>query len=516
MYINHISTPVPSSLTTDEIIRHIERHTLKVFGSFTEKPHHFSLNTTRALQAPLNEARETSWEESSQAVPDAIILAQAIANDIQQHPYTIAYAHEFMGDLLKKDDLIAALHSYTKSLETYVQAELFSDAKLAAKNIIALFTHPAIRQQFLQLQISHIDEQVKLRGLPGYNQQQEMMSRYLLLAADLPPAKECEHLSQLCFLEQGPLARKGIAIEERQVAYTDSHLLSTHNIQSCVVMIIRDPQTHKTAMAHINSATNKESLADVFKEFPTDREIHVRLVGARSQTEEGKKNVQKIVEVLRTYDNVRVVSADILTAHCPSAITYNPLDDTLSHGVVVAKPGSHAALYPATVPLGIFSKTENSTTHETLPLHTAVSLENGKHTKHPLLLNRRSLFNVYNHHYSDQGDGDVYEYFKNALGPQSPRHILSALFLVRDANKVETERLMSTVSHCCKECYDVVIDEESLRNFLLSAPKYIGENAQKLNATLIDGYAERFCKSRNTASFQDKVTAASAACSVLV
>ncbi len=504
MYINKAHTPVPPSLTTDEIIAIMQHSSsLQVFDAFREKPHHFSLDATRYLRTPLKEAEETSWDDPQKAIR----LCQAIANDTQHEPYTIAYAYEFMGDLLKRQSPADALASYTKSLETYVQAELFSDAKLAAQTILSLYHIPAIQKQFLQIHSKRVKEQEKLRGLPGYNQQHEMMSRYLLLAAkNLPPQQEWEYRSALCFLEQAPLARQGITVEERQVAYTDSRLLSTHNIQSCVAVIIRDPHTKKTAMAHINSTTTQASLADVLKEFPTDREIQIRLVGARSATDEGKKNVQKIVEVLRTCPNARVISADILTAHCPSAIIYNPIDGRLSHGVIAIKPGSHAALYPAANSLGVMPTTEDSTAHAQIPLHTSITLVSGKHIKQPLLLNPRSLFNLYNQDYICQDNAAVYRYFKDALGPQAPGHLISSLSLARDANNTATEHLMTTVSHCCKEHYDVEINPISLRYFLLSAPKYIGKHAEEHNATFIERYAGQFCKSRNPGFFQDMVS----------
>ena len=130
-------------------------------------------------------------------------------------------------------------------------------------------------------------------------------------------------------LQQGKVDYQAYNIEQKEVGYSDQEKIGTTNIQQCVVVIVRDPKTNKTALAHVDKFTNPESLGKVMEQFP-DTELDVMLVGGRDRNPgedhitTSDNNIKKIVEKLKEYENINIKSADIAGKKSPSAIVVDP------------------------------------------------------------------------------------------------------------------------------------------------------------------------------------------------
>jgi len=128
-------------------------------------------------------------------------------------------------------------------------------------------------------------------------------------------------------------------VEQGEVGFSDNEPIGTDNVFSCVCVIVRDPVTHKTALAHIDVATSTASLQNIFDRMPDGNMLEVRLIGAQfgddvyGQFENiSKKNIKKTLEFLED-KNVNVLSASIQDLDQPSAIVVNPKTFEISEEV---------------------------------------------------------------------------------------------------------------------------------------------------------------------------------------
>jgi hypothetical protein len=87
------------------------------------------------------------------------------------------------------------------------------------------------------------------------------------------------HWLKLYELEQGT-PTNALRVEQHEVGYSNNALMGTDNIQQCLAVIIRDPSTNLTALAHFDVATNPASLKDVLDKMPLGRNLEVQLVGS--------------------------------------------------------------------------------------------------------------------------------------------------------------------------------------------------------------------------------------------
>ncbi len=89
-----------------------------------------------------------------------------------------------------------------------------------------------------------------------------------------------EELVQAGQAEYGDIEPNAIFLDQHEVGFSSNKPLGTHNIQTCIVLIVRDPGTHLTALAHIDANIDSESVKRVFSNFDASHSLEIHLIGA--------------------------------------------------------------------------------------------------------------------------------------------------------------------------------------------------------------------------------------------
>lgn len=148
-----------------------------------------------------------------------------------------------------------------------------------------------------------------------------------------------EHYSAAYSLQQGKVDYEAYRVEQREVGFSDQEKIGTDNIQQCVVVIIYDPETKKTALAHVDRFTDPSSLSkDVLDKFPvpsSGKKLEVYLVGGRDRDPRSlavsDANIKKITEELNKHGHVDIKAADVGDKGAPSGVVFDPITGKLEH-----------------------------------------------------------------------------------------------------------------------------------------------------------------------------------------
>ncbi len=167
----------------------------------------------------------------------------------------------------------------------------------------------------------------------------ELASHYILAAALRKKGENIEatyEYSKCYDMIQGYIDKEAYNIDQREVGYSNSAKIGTTNIQQCVAVIIHDPDTKQSALAHIDFNTSAKSLGKVIDNFPKDKTLNVYLVGARDRTYDkntSDANVNKIIKEIKRHPNLDIKVADIKDRGSPSAIVFDPKTGELTNAV---------------------------------------------------------------------------------------------------------------------------------------------------------------------------------------
>lgn len=179
-----------------------------------------------------------------------------------------------------------------------------------------------------------------LKSVYPIDEQRELKARLALGALHRYYGEHAEAISQYnkaYLLRQGMLDYSAYKVAQGEVGFSDYHSIGTDNIRECVVVILHDPKTHKTALAHIDEYTDINSLyTDVISQFPADRPLTAYLVGGiagGSKLAISDKNITKVTQELQKHHNINVVAADIGDKGAPHAIVFNPLTKVIAQKV---------------------------------------------------------------------------------------------------------------------------------------------------------------------------------------
>ena len=158
--------------------------------------------------------------------------------------------------------------------------------------------------------------------------------------------KAIEHYSKSFLLMQGKVDYAAHRVEQGEVAFSNEEKLGTDNIQQCVAVILHDPITKKTALAHVDKSTNIKSLNPVIEKFGKNKfgeniKLDAYLVGGRDRYYDrnyngrniSDSNIKKVLEALNSKENINIKSADIGDKGAPSGIVFDPITAKLTHAV---------------------------------------------------------------------------------------------------------------------------------------------------------------------------------------
>ncbi len=151
-----------------------------------------------------------------------------------------------------------------------------------------------------------------------------------------------------------PVVAEAHRVEGGEVGFSATDPIGTDNTHDCVTVMLRDPMTKKTALAHVGGDTTEESLQILWEGMTqSGRLIEMRLLGGRQlpitvsqdhpeypyqakNNQIAQWNVEKVVRFFQDKP-VNVLSADIFTADQPAAVVVHPQTFNLAEKV----PGRH-------------------------------------------------------------------------------------------------------------------------------------------------------------------------------
>lgn len=132
-------------------------------------------------------------------------------------------------------------------------------------------------------------------------------------------------------------------VEQAEVGFSDMQPIGTINVQDCICIMVRDPKSHKTALAHFDAKTDPKSLDVIFDHLPklnAGEAYQVRLLGARyyqnaKDQQLGdlcERNLTSVISGLRAYP-VEILTAQIADIDQAATVVVNPEDFSLKHAV---------------------------------------------------------------------------------------------------------------------------------------------------------------------------------------
>jgi len=231
----------------------------------------------------------------------------------------------------------------------------FAEAEKRFKNSITLATD---EKEYFRVENSHknlanlhringtLDSyELENRGLlnkrqQNNDQQGELQARLALGATNRSKGNSQEAVEQYAKaydLQQGKVDYDAHRVEQHEVGFSNKEKIGTDNIQQCVAVILHDPVTKKTALAHIDKFTDAASLSDVIKQFPPGTNLNAYLVGGRDRSPGSKEvsdeNIRKVTTELQKHSSVNIKAADVGDKGAPSGIVFDPQTAKLEHAV---------------------------------------------------------------------------------------------------------------------------------------------------------------------------------------
>ncbi|AEV91808.1 MAG: hypothetical protein AB8U78_01190 [Rickettsia slovaca] len=164
------------------------------------------------------------------------------------------------------------------------------------------------------------------------------MARLALGAAYKTQNRKENSIAQYAYaysLQQGIVDYEAVRVEQHKVGFSDKEKIGTDNIQQCVAVILHDPLTKKTALAHVDRFTDAGSLThDVISNFPPNTQLEAYLVGGRDRSavsiSVSDGNIRKVTQELTNHFNVNIKSADIEDKGAPLGIIFDPITGNCS------------------------------------------------------------------------------------------------------------------------------------------------------------------------------------------
>ncbi|AIL65014.1 putative Chemoreceptor glutamine deamidase CheD [Rickettsiales bacterium Ac37b] len=232
---------------------------------------------------------------------------------------------------LAEGDYVNAAECFNKNTNIYLQNGLYEEVENNYHYIAFINQHLGVLPTFIETQKNM---------LQSSGHEEQLQACLALGAAEKLSGNDIEaieHYSKAYSLRQGQIDYEAHRVEQHEVGFSAEEKIGTDNIQQCVVIILRDPISKKTALAHFDRYTDPNSISEVIAKFSQDTQLDAYLIGGRDRGGENKiisdTNIQKVTQQLKQYNNINIKSADIGDKGSPSAIVFDPKTGHLSHAV---------------------------------------------------------------------------------------------------------------------------------------------------------------------------------------
>jgi len=307
--------------------------------------------------------KESHYTEALQSFQDAIKEANAGFTNPGSASETNTY--QWIGNcyielykLTKDKDkqleyLKAAEENYSYNIRPFMDDVMLYNAEVNLKNVAfshmgngTIEAYKAEQQHLLNEAISFNDQYGQLQARLALGGIARVQGNHL---------EAIEHYAKSWEFTQGQVDYEAHRVEQREVGFSSSEKIGTENIQQCVVLIIWDPTTKRTALAHVDIYTDPKSIQTaVLEQFKAkgegEKPYEVTIVGGRdrlSRQPNGELtsdvNINKVLGELESWGVKHTIkAADIGDKGAPSGIVFDPVTGVLEHAV----PGIHDKTTP--------------------------------------------------------------------------------------------------------------------------------------------------------------------------
>ena len=171
-----------------------------------------------------------------------------------------------------------AIQKFQDSIENSFEAKQYYNVENSYKELVTAHQQQGTLDKFIKKQ-----EALLIKSQANNDQAKELMARLALGAAYKTQNRKENLIAQYAAyaysLQQGIVDYEAVRVEQHKVGFSDKEKIGTDNIQQCVAVILHDPLTKKTALAHVDRFTDASSLThDVISNFPpnTNRSLFSR------------------------------------------------------------------------------------------------------------------------------------------------------------------------------------------------------------------------------------------------
>ncbi len=199
-----------------------------------------------------------------------------------------------------------------------------------------------------------------------------------------PIIQTIKHKSRLYGLMQGKMNREAYPVFEKEVGFSSATLIGTSNIQQCMVVILRDPQTKKTFLAHMDRFNDENALNQYLQdhpEFDKNAQYELQLIGSdisKGYLQIGQQNIseQNIVNTMKALkilkDNMGLngklhIIAARIGEKVPQCIVVNPNTGEITEEMPAKKSTRTSKLSIASSQLSFLTKAFTLDTNVGIP-----------------------------------------------------------------------------------------------------------------------------------------------------
>lgn len=123
-------------------------------------------------------------------------------------------------------------------------------------------------------------------------------------------------------------------VPQRGFSFSNEGLLATDNLQQCYALILHDPDTKQSGMAHIDYITSLSSIKEFIGEMQDRAKGHklqVHVVGGEATLDcpISKSNEERIVEALEHNEDMEILSWDVRGKTHPTDIAFDTQEGTV-------------------------------------------------------------------------------------------------------------------------------------------------------------------------------------------
>ena len=307
----------------------------KFFDLLQKLPSNFadiaSVKVEQELTKPLQEKKKSSEENNDHLVEYIKALKK---EDPEETKYNVELSKALgqIASLQAGSNKQNAIKNYEEAVRLSLKGRDRIDiAETYSNNMVELLDNNAINAKIQE-------NENKVNNLPlDPNQAADFLVLGTLYKKQNNIEKAVENFDKTYQLAQGPVDLEAVRVEQHEVGFSSDQKIGTDNIMQCVVVIIRDPDTNKTALAHVDVYTTdlKSSMQEIMEKFPQNKTLEVSLIGGRdTSSEHSGFNLNNVRTELSKY-NVNIKHSDVWNhrAHIPSAIVFDPVTGKLENAV---------------------------------------------------------------------------------------------------------------------------------------------------------------------------------------